>query len=87
MRRFFLLSVLAVGCGSTGGPTEPTAPITKDEAAAASEGAADSGIDYCARYGWYDDAECDGFCVLPDPDCGGEAARCSKAARGSRCRS
>jgi hypothetical protein len=77
MRRSFFLCVLAVGCGSTGsGPTEPTTPITKDEAAAASEGAADSGIDYCARYGWYDDAECDGFCVLPDPDCGGEAARC-----------
>lgn len=79
MRRVFLLLVLAMGCGS-GASGEPPAAITKDEAAAASEGAADAGIDYCARYGWYGDAECDAFCVLPDPDCGGEAARCFEGA-------
>lgn len=29
-------------------------------------------IDYCAKYGWYGDGVCDGFCLDPDPDCGSD---------------
>ncbi|HJL03637.1 MAG TPA: hypothetical protein RMH85_29825 [Polyangiaceae bacterium LLY-WYZ-15_(1-7)] len=72
-----LVAALAlVACGSDGDPsTGPTSPVSKDEVA--DLGAADDGVDYCARYGWYDDSVCDTFCPLPDPDCGDdEAARC-----------
>ncbi len=31
------------------------------------------GGDVCAENGWYGDFECDTFCPLPDPDCGGSA--------------
>mgnify|MGYP000735949683 CR=1 FL=1 len=36
------------------------------------QGKADNGEDYCQRYGWYGDAECDDFCPRPDPDCAPE---------------
>lgn len=81
--RIFVLTfiVLMTACATD---ASPTAEITKEEAAAAGAGAADSPVDYCARYEWYGDGECDGFCELPDPDCGGDAERCFEASPADR---
>ncbi|MEM9863043.1 MAG: hypothetical protein AAF938_15720 [Myxococcota bacterium] len=75
MKRFLALSAFLLACSSGGSSTEPpTTLLSKDEVA--NSGAADDGIDYCARFGWYSDDICDTFCLLPDPDCGGDAAGC-----------
>ncbi|MFO0554789.1 MAG: Kazal-type serine protease inhibitor family protein [Polyangiaceae bacterium] len=42
--------------------------FTKDEAREL-QGIDQDGNDICASEGWYDDATCDDFCVLADPDC------------------
>ncbi len=82
MKRLASLALLLAACGSASGPADPA--LSKDEAAAAAAGAADSAVDYCARYGWYGDGECDAFCALPDPDCGADAARCFDASEADR---
>lgn len=80
--RFAYLIALMAACAAD--TSSPSADITKEEAANASAGAADSPVDYCARYEWYGDGECDDFCELPDPDCGGDAARCFDAGPADR---
>lgn len=66
-RSVVLSGVLALAaCSSTEAPVPTEEPVVSREQAAA----ADDGVDYCGRYGWYDDGICDDFCVLPDPDCG-----------------
>ena len=49
--------------------------MTKEEARD-DGGKSDSGYDFCAAFGWYDDGECDTFCALPDPDCEDEGIEC-----------
>ena len=83
MRNRFIHMVLFVAACAAD-TSNPRAEITKEEAAEASGGAADAPIDYCARYEWYGDGECDTFCELPDPDCGGDAERCFEASPADR---
>lgn len=65
------LSVLLVttisACSADSGPTKSTTSKTQ---AAAQGGVTSSGDDLCDVYDWYGDGECDGFCPLPDVDCG-----------------
>lgn len=42
--------------------------ITKEEARD-SAGKWDESSDICEKSGWYNDGECDDFCLTPDPDC------------------
>ncbi len=60
--------LLGLTACSSSDPASEEPVVTKDEVA--SRPSADDGVDYCARYGWYDDDVCDDFCTLPDPDCG-----------------
>lgn len=62
------LSLAVAGCqvDVNDGDTEPQ--LTKDEARQLG-GIDEDGNDLCAAEGWYDDAECDDFCVEADPDC------------------
>jgi hypothetical protein len=73
----FLLSLLLCSFLSLTAcaPSEGTSEVSKAEAAAA-DGKADNGTDYCAEFGWYDDDECDTFCPLPDPDCAEPESEC-----------
>lgn len=60
------------GCGeageSEGAGDQLPASVDKAEGRTL-QGKADGGEDYCERYGWYGDDECDDFCPRPDPDC------------------
>lgn len=47
--------------------------ITKDEAR--NMGKTDWLVDHCAENNWYNDGECDDFCLEPDPDCGVDLER------------
>ncbi len=63
-RNFLLLGLAA--CTVEGPSTsEPASKI--DAAALAGK---DDTTDWCERFDWYGDAECDTFCARPDPDCG-----------------
>jgi hypothetical protein len=66
-----LAAALAAGCSSDRTDAHEGAPLSKEQAQAL--GGKSDGVDLCAYYGWYGDDECDTFCVLPDPDCGGDA--------------
>lgn len=73
------ITTLLVGCllAACGAETteeeagEPAGlPESKVEAAEAEvDGKADWSLDICEWRGWYDDGECDWFCVQRDPDC------------------
>jgi triacylglycerol lipase len=69
MRVPLLLVVAASACATPleeGGQSEPDKQELADQLA---DGKADDGIDWCARWDWYDDGECDQLCLRPDPDC------------------
>ena len=59
-------ALLLVACAGGGGSEAPDKSDLADDLA---DGKADTGVDWCARWGWYDDGECDQFCLRPDPDC------------------
>jgi triacylglycerol lipase len=67
-----LLSAVALvtGCATT--PEEEMAPDKEDLANQLADGKADTSIDWCSRFGWYDDGNCDQFCLKPDPECNKE---------------
>ena len=54
-------ALFAIGCAS--------APSFSKQEAASSNGMTPDGEDICALEGWYDDLECDNFCVQADPQC------------------
>ncbi|MCX5745477.1 MAG: alpha/beta fold hydrolase [Proteobacteria bacterium] len=63
-----VVALLATACATpVGDPTD--APDKSELADDLGDGKADSSIDWCARWDWYDDGECDQFCLKPDPDC------------------
>ena len=69
MRRI-LASLLALSaCATTPVGTDEDAPDKEQLATDLGDGKADSSIDWCARWGWYSDGECDQFCLKPDPEC------------------
>lgn len=62
-----LATASLVGCAT---PTEGEDAPDKDQLATElGDGKADNSVDWCNRWGWYDDGECDQFCLKPDPDC------------------
>jgi hypothetical protein len=60
------LVVVAAACNDTAAPT-----LTSKSEAASRHGRGDDGSDLCLVNAWYQDGECDAFCVRPDPDCEG----------------
>ncbi|MCD6498592.1 MAG: hypothetical protein J7M25_09880 [Deltaproteobacteria bacterium] len=67
------VGLLVSACAMNSGTENEGSAVTKDEVR--SIGKADDGVDYCEKYGWYGDGECDqrlidaGLCAGPDPDC------------------
>ena len=71
-------AVVLVACG----PADEPAPVEEEEpveeelpeskvqaAELTNEGKGDFSLDICEHYDWYDDGECDWFCVRRDADC------------------
>jgi hypothetical protein len=79
MRSTALLVVVCLSLGGCGGSElfdeqAPVIPISKDRARLADfaddgKPGFKDGEDICAKYGWYEDGECDEFCYKPDNDC------------------
>ncbi len=69
-----LIPLICMGSGGCSGGDESESRLTKGEAAKMAK--ADSGVDYCEKYGWYKDDVCDDFCLKPDPDCCDADADC-----------
>lgn len=58
------------GCADSSSGNDIDIDDSKEELATAlADGKADNSLDWCARKGFYDDGECDQFCLRPDPDC------------------
>lgn len=67
--RHALASLLALAaCATPAGPAED-APDKEQLATDLSDGKADNSLDWCEKLGWYNDGECDQFCLKPDPEC------------------
>jgi triacylglycerol lipase len=67
--RSALTALLAVtACATPAGDAE-VAPDKEDLATQLADGKADGSLDWCDRWGWYEDGECDQFCLKPDRDC------------------
>ena len=64
------------GCMAANGDDGDDPAVTKDQARG-SGGKGDNGVDWCERFGWYGDGECDDFCPEPDvEDCGEQTQGC-----------
>ncbi len=61
------LALASAACGDTTTDDDDDDEITKETARQRAERG--DRRDYCAEEGWYDDGECDDFCIQPDPDC------------------
>ncbi|HEY4059846.1 MAG TPA: triacylglycerol lipase [Kofleriaceae bacterium] len=66
--RAVLAALLLAGCATTPSTSED-APDKDELGSQLADGKADTSIDWCARWDWYNDGECDQFCLKPDPDC------------------
>jgi triacylglycerol lipase len=64
-----ILLPLAIVAACATPPDEETAPDKEDLATQLADGKSDTSIDWCARWDWYNDGDCDQFCLKPDPDC------------------
>lgn len=67
MRHLLPIALLVTGCATPAGGEE--SPDKEELASQLVDGKADNSIDWCARWGWYNDGDCDQFCLKPDPDC------------------
>ena len=68
MRSAIVAALLLAGCAANSSTGEEAPP--KDELGdQLADGKADTSVDWCARWDWYNDGECDQFCLKPDPDC------------------
>jgi triacylglycerol lipase len=61
-----LVTLALTACAPVGEDAGADKQAVADDLAS---GKADSTLDWCARWGWYNDGECDQFCLKPDPDC------------------
>lgn len=66
----FTACCLLAACG----PTPEPVPDSGDDSVSKFDARkrvakGDSNVDFCAKFGWYDDGICDDFCANPDPDC------------------
>lgn len=68
MRALLVALVALTGCVT---PTDEggAAPDKQQLAEDLGDGKADGSLDWCEDLGWYDDGECDQFCLKPDPEC------------------
>ena len=76
MERFYTRLFAAVvmftvaACGVESDEPQPdTRPSKSELAERLSDGRADTNVDWCDIFDWYDDGVCDDFCLQPDPDC------------------
>ena len=67
MRHLLPIALFVTACATPTG--EEQAPDKEDIAGQLADGKADTSVDWCARWDWYDDGDCDQFCLKPDPDC------------------
>lgn len=67
-RNFSLALALALPLAACNASVASNNDITKEEARELG-GIDQEGNDICEAEGWYDDGECDDFCVAADPDC------------------
>ena len=67
--RHALTALVAVTACATPVENGEEAPDKEELATALGDGKADTSLDWCARWGWYEDGECDQFCLKPDRDC------------------
>ncbi|MDB4964022.1 MAG: Lipase precursor [Myxococcales bacterium] len=68
MRRLLTALVAVTACATPADP-ECEAPDKDELATSLADGKADTSIDWCARWDWYEDGDCDQFCLKPDRDC------------------
>jgi triacylglycerol lipase len=69
MRHVLASLLVLAACATPGGGTTEDAPDKEQLASDLADGKADGSLDWCARLGWYEDGECDQFCLKPDPEC------------------
>ncbi|HEY4180946.1 MAG TPA: triacylglycerol lipase [Kofleriaceae bacterium] len=82
MRSLVVAALLVAGCAS---PTvSQDAPAKDDVADDLVSGKADNSLDWCERWGWYNDGECDQFCLKPDPDCASDPLGPTPSGRATR---
>ncbi len=68
MKRLSLALLLSLLSVTACAPEAEQGDISKSDARAQAS-KADSTVDYCELFDWYDDGVCDDFCANPDPDC------------------
>lgn len=68
MRRLLASLLSVAACATPDGAVED-APDKDQLATDLADGKADGSLDWCERLGWYEDGECDQFCLKPDPEC------------------
>lgn len=67
MRNLLATALIVTGCAT---PADTGDAPDKDELASQlADGKADTSLDWCAKWDWYGDGDCDQFCLKPDPDC------------------
>lgn len=69
MRHLLPIALLVTGCATPAGNGGDESPDKDELASQLADGKADDSVDWCERWDWYNDGECDQFCLRPDPDC------------------